>query len=58
MLSTLVTSSSIVVISPLFGAGLLGAWREFGLQRHVALWALSFMAAASVTACASPVACW
>ncbi|WP_295462940.1 GGDEF domain-containing protein [uncultured Pseudomonas sp.] len=46
MLSTLVTSSSIVFISLLFGAGLLVAWREFGLQRHVALWALSFMAAA------------
>ncbi|APQ10241.1 GGDEF domain-containing protein [Pseudomonas oryzihabitans] len=46
MLYTLVTSSSIVVISLLFGASLLVAWREFGLQRHVALWALSFMAAA------------
>lgn len=46
MLSTLVTSASIVAISLLFGAGLLVAWREFDLQRHVALWALSFMTAA------------
>jgi diguanylate cyclase (GGDEF)-like protein len=46
MLSTVIASASIVVISLLFGIGLLVAWWQFDLQRHVAYWALSFMASA------------
>ncbi len=46
MLANVVASSSIVVISLLFGVALLAAWRELGLKRHAMLWALSFMAAA------------
>jgi len=46
MLSSLITSSSIVLISLMFGVALLVAWRQFGLERHAALWAGAFMAAA------------
>ncbi|AIF48273.1 GGDEF domain-containing protein [Dyella japonica] len=46
MLSSLITSGSIVVISLMFGLALLVAWRRFGLERHAALWAGSFLAAA------------
>lgn len=46
MLSSLITSGSIVVISLMFGVALLVAWRQFSLDRHAALWAASFMAAA------------
>lgn len=46
MLSAVIESASIVVISLFFGFALLIAWREFTLQRHVALWAVSFIAAA------------
>jgi len=46
VLSTVIASTSIVVISLLFGAALLVAWRNFELDRHVALWALSFISAA------------
>lgn len=45
MLSNVIASASIVVISLLFGVALLVAWWDFELDRHVALWALSFMAA-------------
>jgi diguanylate cyclase (GGDEF)-like protein len=47
MLSTVIASASIVVISLLFGVALLVAWWDFELDLHVALWALSFMAAAA-----------
>lgn len=46
MLSVVIESASIVVISLLFGVALLVAWWSFELDLHVALWALSFMAAA------------
>ncbi len=46
MLSAVIESASIVVISLFFGFALLIAWWEFSLQRHVALWAVSFIAAA------------
>jgi diguanylate cyclase (GGDEF)-like protein len=46
MLSTVIESASIVVICLLFGVALLVAWWDFERDLHVALWALSFMAAA------------
>ena len=46
MLSNLIISSSIVVISLLFGCALLVVWWHYKLPRHVALWAGSFTAAA------------
>jgi len=46
VLSNLIISSSIVVISLLFGCALLVVWWHYKLPRHVALWAGSFTAAA------------
>lgn len=46
MLSAVIVSANVVVSSLFFGFALLIAWREFNLQRHVALWAVSFIAAA------------
>ncbi|WP_019995815.1 GGDEF domain-containing protein [Aureimonas ureilytica] len=46
MLSPLASSISVVSVSLFFGAALLVAWRQFGLKRYAAIWALSFLASA------------
>lgn len=46
MLSPVASSIGVVLVSLFFGAALLVAWRQFGLKRYAAIWALSFLASA------------
>ncbi|WP_067397945.1 diguanylate cyclase [Falsirhodobacter sp. alg1] len=46
MLSVALTCASTIVVSLLFGAAMMIAWREFGLRRYVVWWGASFVLAA------------